>query len=228
VSPDCQALGLDRLQLGALAALAGGSGPMDAALITLLGLCALQVSEACSVELDDFGTTHGRRNPAHHRQGRQTRLIPLPPPVTRTLDQAAADRACGPLLLTRTRRRMDRYAASRIVHRLAKQAGMDHKIGCDSLRHSYITAALDAGVPCATYRSPPATPTPAPPATTEPAATSTGTPTTGRLHRRKRLIPEHKNRHKVRSSSGGKGLQLAEWGGAGATVDLVRESAATG
>jgi site-specific recombinase XerD len=42
---------------------------------------------------------------------------------------------------------MDRYAASRIVHRLARKAGIDHRIGCHSLCHSYITAALDAGVP---------------------------------------------------------------------------------
>ena len=42
---------------------------------------------------------------------------------------------------------MDRYAATRIVHRLAKRAAIDHHIGCHSLRHSYITAALDAGVP---------------------------------------------------------------------------------
>ena len=42
---------------------------------------------------------------------------------------------------------MDRNAASRIVHRLAKRAGIDHRVGCHALRHAYITAALDAGVP---------------------------------------------------------------------------------
>jgi integrase/recombinase XerD len=42
---------------------------------------------------------------------------------------------------------MDRYAGSRAVARLAKRAGITHRVGCHSLRHSYITAALDAGVP---------------------------------------------------------------------------------
>ncbi len=44
-------------------------------------------------------------------------------------------------------RRLDRHAASRIVKRLAKAAGIDKRISPHSLRHSFITAALDAGVP---------------------------------------------------------------------------------
>lgn len=62
------------------------------------------------------------------------------PRVARTLDLAADERGTGPLLLTRTGRRMDRYAASRIVHRLAKKAGMDHRVGCQSLRDVQIVA----------------------------------------------------------------------------------------
>lgn len=42
---------------------------------------------------------------------------------------------------------MDRSAASRIVHRLARRAGIEHHVGCHALRHAFITAALDAGVP---------------------------------------------------------------------------------
>jgi integrase len=89
VSPDSQALGLDRLQLGSLVALARGSGPMDAALITLLGLCGLRVSEACAVDLEDFGTERGHRNLHIIGKGGKPALIPLPPQVGRTLDQAA-------------------------------------------------------------------------------------------------------------------------------------------
>ncbi len=42
---------------------------------------------------------------------------------------------------------MDRYAADRTVKRLAKLAGITQRISPHSLRHSFITAALDAGVP---------------------------------------------------------------------------------
>lgn len=37
--------------------------------------------------------------------------------------------------------------AARTVRRLAKRAGINKRIGPHSLRHSFITAALDAGVP---------------------------------------------------------------------------------
>jgi integrase/recombinase XerD len=42
---------------------------------------------------------------------------------------------------------MDRSAADRIVKRLARRAGINKRISPHSLRHSFITAAMDAGVP---------------------------------------------------------------------------------
>ena len=42
---------------------------------------------------------------------------------------------------------MDRYAADRTVKRLSKRAGITKRISPHSLRHSFITAALDASVP---------------------------------------------------------------------------------
>lgn len=51
------------------------------------------------------------------------------------------------MLLSASGRRLDRSAAARIVRRLAKCAGINKRISPHSLRHSYITAALDAGVP---------------------------------------------------------------------------------
>jgi len=147
VPEESQVLGLDRMQLGALVATARASSPDDAALITLLGLLGLRVSEACHVNIEDMGTERGHRTLHVIGKGNKPALIPLPVPVARTLDQAVGDRAQGPLIRTRTGQRMDRNAATRIVHRLAKRAGIEHKVGCHALRHAYITAALDAGVP---------------------------------------------------------------------------------
>ena len=42
---------------------------------------------------------------------------------------------------------MDRHCASRIVRRVARRGGVDKPIGPHTLRHAFITAALDAGVP---------------------------------------------------------------------------------
>ena len=42
--------------------------------------------------------------------------------------------------------RFDRRAADRTVKRLARQAGITKQMSTHSLRHSFITAALDTGV----------------------------------------------------------------------------------
>jgi site-specific recombinase XerD len=147
VPEESQVLGLDRMQLGALVAAARASGPDDAALITLLGLLGLRVSEACHVNIEDMGTERGHRTLHVIGKGNKPALIPLPVPVARTLDLAADGRTSGPLIRTRTGRRMDRNAATRVVKRLARRAGIEHRVGCHALRHAYITAALDAGVP---------------------------------------------------------------------------------
>ena len=44
-------------------------------------------------------------------------------------------------------KRLDRYAAGRIVRRIARRAGIAKRVGPHTLRHAFITAALDAGVP---------------------------------------------------------------------------------
>ena len=57
------------------------------------------------------------------------------------------ERTTGPIFVGANGQRMDRYAADRTVKRLAKRAGITKRISPHSLRHSFITAALDAGVP---------------------------------------------------------------------------------
>jgi integrase/recombinase XerD len=66
---------------------------------------------------------------------------------SRTLDLYIDQRISGPIFLGANGARMDRYAADRTVKRLARRAGISKRISPHSLRHSFITAALDAGVP---------------------------------------------------------------------------------
>ena len=47
----------------------------------------------------------------------------------------------------RRRSTSNRHAAARIVRRIAKAAGINKHVGPHTLRHGFITAALDAGVP---------------------------------------------------------------------------------
>ncbi len=65
------------------------------------------------------------------------------------------ERISGPVLLGRNGDQLNRQAATRVVVRLAKQAGVSKHISPHSLWHSFITAALDAGCLSGTSRSPP-------------------------------------------------------------------------
>jgi integrase/recombinase XerD len=44
-------------------------------------------------------------------------------------------------------RRLDRHGAGRIVRKTARRAGIAETVTPHTLRHAFITAALDAGVP---------------------------------------------------------------------------------
>jgi site-specific recombinase XerD len=145
---ETKTLGLDRLELGAVLAAARASTPSDAALISMLGLLGLRVSEACNVQIGDIhGFERGHRTLTLVGKGRKPATIPLAVPVARFLDAAAGDRTEGPVLLRVDGSPMNRDSAARVVVRLAKKVGIKKKLSPHSLRHAYITACLDAGVP---------------------------------------------------------------------------------
>lgn len=146
---ESRTLGLDRMELGSLIQTARASHVMDAALVTLMGMLGLRVSEACAVKIEDYQQIErGHRVLRLVGKGGKPATIPLPVPVIRALDAAAGDRTSGHLLLRRkTGKPMNRKAAALAVTRLCKKAGINKRISPHSLRHSYVTACLDAGVP---------------------------------------------------------------------------------
>ncbi|MBW3613926.1 MAG: tyrosine-type recombinase/integrase [Actinobacteria bacterium] len=144
---ESHAVGLDRNELGAFLVAAGLASPQDHALASLLALNGLRISEALGANIEDLGLERGHRTLLVHRKGGKTVTIPLAPRTARAVDLAIGDRLDGPIFLDSLGRRLRRDAAARMVRRLAKQAGITKRIGPHSLRHSFITAALDAGVP---------------------------------------------------------------------------------
>ena len=90
----------------------------------------------------------GHRTLIITRKGGKIVTIPLAPRTARAIDLCVGEREEGPMFLNwDASRRLDRHAATRIVRRLAKGAGIEKRVTPHSLRHSFITAALDAGVP---------------------------------------------------------------------------------
>jgi integrase/recombinase XerD len=154
---ESRAVGLDRSELGAFLVAAGLGSARDHALASLLALNGLRISEALGTNIEDLAVERGHRTLRVLRKGGKRVTIPLAPRTARAIDLAVGERVEGPIFLSAGGGRLDRHAAARMVRRLARQAGLAKRIGPHSLRHAFITAALDAG---ATYKRPHPTPTP--------------------------------------------------------------------
>src|SRR4051812_8679504 len=144
---ESHATALDRNELGALLVAAGLGPAAEHALISLLALNGLRVSEAFGADIDQLGLARGHRILTITRKGGKIVTIPLAPRTARTVDLAVGERLDGPIFLGTDGQRLERHAAGRIVHRVARRAGIAKPVGPHTLRHAFITAALDAGVP---------------------------------------------------------------------------------
>jgi len=111
---ESHATALDRNELGALLVAAGLGPLLEHALISLLALNGLRVSEATGADIEHLGLERGHRTLTIARKGGKVVTIPL---------------------------------AGRIVRKVARRAGITKPVGPHTLRHAFITAALDAGVP---------------------------------------------------------------------------------
>ncbi len=144
---ESHATGLDRNELGALLVAAGLGPPAEHALISLLALNGLRVSEATGADIEALGVERGHRTVVVTRKGGKVVTIPLAPRTARAIDLAIGERCEGPVFLAADGRRLDRHGAARIVRQAARRAGITKPVGPHTLRHAVITAALDAGVP---------------------------------------------------------------------------------
>jgi site-specific recombinase XerD len=144
---DSRAVRLDRNDVGALLVAAGLGSAAERALISLLAINGLRIPKALGADIDDLGLERGHRTLTVLREGGRIVTIPLAPRTARAIDLTVGERLAGPIFLCADGRRMDRHCASRIVRRVARRAGLDKKISPHTLRHAFITAALDAGVP---------------------------------------------------------------------------------
>lgn len=148
VPAESPTLGLTHLQFEALLTTAKQStNRCDFALVAMLGLLGLRISEATGSNIEDLGEEHGHRVLRVRGKGDKVVLVPLPPAVGRAIERATDSRTVGPILLTRRDTRMDRHCATRRLRRLAEQAGVKlPRMHPHMLRHTFVTTMLDAGV----------------------------------------------------------------------------------
>lgn len=146
VSEESPRLGLDRSEMAALLAAAEASGPRDYALVCLLALNGLRITETLKADVKDVGRSRGHVTLRLTRKGGKRQTTALAPRTADAIAQLVAGRSSGPLFITQTGNRVDRHAAWKVIRRLAKAAGIAKITSPHILRHGFVTAALDAGV----------------------------------------------------------------------------------
>ena len=137
---------LHPLEFAAVLAAARVSGANDHALVCLLGMLGLRVSEACATDITDLRYEAGYELLHVLGKGAKPADITLPIPVLRAVREAVDGRTAGPILRTRTGRRMDRAGATRALTRVADAAGITHPISPHGLRRTFCTTGLVAGI----------------------------------------------------------------------------------
>jgi site-specific recombinase XerD len=138
---------LHPLEYAALLTAARSDGPHSHALVALLGMLGLRVSEACNISIGDLSYQSGYELLHIIGKGQRPAEIPLPVPVLRAVHDAIGERHGGPLLLNSHGTRMTPASAAVRLRRLSKTIGLDHPISPHSLRRTFCTAGLLSGVP---------------------------------------------------------------------------------
>lgn len=149
VSNESPTLGLDKADAAAFLAAAEAAGPRDHVVACLLVLNGLRVSEALGINREDIRTERGHTVVDVLGKGDKVRPVVLAPATMHALELATAGRESGPVLVDNAGARLNRHQVARIVARLARAANVQNarKITPHSCRHTFVTLALDEGVP---------------------------------------------------------------------------------
>jgi integrase len=137
---ESHALALDRNEVGSLLVAAGLGAPNEHALISLLAINGLRISEALGADIDKLGLERGHRTLTVLRKGGKIVTIPLAPRTARAIDLAIGERLDGPIFLRPDGKRMDPTAPA----------------GSCAASHAAPAWTSPSGrTPCATRSSPP-------------------------------------------------------------------------
>lgn len=145
-------LGLDAEVASAMVVQARSSDPGTRALLLLLLANGLRVSEACRIQVEDvLPMRRGFRQIAISGKGGKIDVITLSEETAEAVDLAISGRKRGSLC-RRTGRNgqpvpFNRNSARRAIIQLATEAGISTEVWPHRLRHTFVTLAIDGGVP---------------------------------------------------------------------------------
>jgi site-specific recombinase XerD len=137
---------LSPLELGRFMAAAPEFGPMAQATVMLLGVNALRIAEACSLNIEAMTVEGGYDVINFIGKGSKIAAAPLSMPVMRVVRAAIGTRTEGPILLNERGHRMRRANATLLVRKIARSAKVNDNISPHSLRRSFATTAATLGV----------------------------------------------------------------------------------
>jgi integrase/recombinase XerD len=138
---------LDRNEITDLLTAAEAEGGASYALVCLLALNGLRISEACAADVTDLGGSRYQPTLRILGKGDKPAGVPLNPRTQQAIAEAVDDRIDGPLLLNAWGNRMQRHNAAAIITRLCRRIGITRRITPHALRRSCITIGLLQGVP---------------------------------------------------------------------------------
>jgi site-specific recombinase XerD len=150
VSDDSATIGLTADELDKLLTAAETHEPRSAALVSVLVYNGLRIAEVLACDVESFTYQRGHRVLRIVRKGGKASTEPLSPIVLRALEDYVAERTTGPLFLNaQGSERLSYSIAYKLIRRLARRAGIPaaDRISPHSLRHSFATELLGAGVP---------------------------------------------------------------------------------
>lgn len=117
-----------------------------AAIVHVLLLTGMRVSELVNADVEDLGEEREHRVLRITRKGGRVQTLVIPPSAWTALVRSLAGRTEGPLIATATGRRITRQGVWDTIKRLARRAGI-RPIRTHDLRHTAATLALESGMP---------------------------------------------------------------------------------
>jgi integrase/recombinase XerD len=144
---ESHAVGLDRNEVGALLVAAGLAGARDHALVSLLALNGLRVSEATGADIERLAVERGHRTLTICRKGGKVVTIPMAPAPPGPLISPWASEPRGRSSSVRTDAASTATPPGGSCGDWPDRQASPRPSGHTPLRHAFITAALDAGVP---------------------------------------------------------------------------------